>query len=566
MKHDEIQLKEPIIDLLYPSKEKRNNLKKRHAELSTYPRDFIANLEIERLAEQICPHYNGRIVDMLTEICDDADVIKYRLDILEDLINVPSLSAIIKKIIDIIVQNDRKNIYKLSEPDSFAKLDDAITAFEAYVECIEIMHKFHSENSNRIKSEGIIKMFDYFEGIYNDKHFKNIKAENCDLKKAVENKIKSVTIAINLDERMIPISAGIVEYSENPYSLNPSLFDRILYHGYKFKNKNIVQNMKSRYQENNFDEEKIINTADKNLFESLSFLTDGYIEMLNDVLSEYQKIGLDDMYYLSYQLEYYMGAIDMIRLCENSGLKMCRPEILPTSERKAEIKGLFDMIYFSESRRWNLNHQEHKSVVTNDISFDNENGFYILTGVNNGGKTTFVRALGICQIMAQTGLYVPAESCKISLVDYVYTHFPKEEQTGINSSRFTTEIKELKTISDTATDTSLLLMNESIQSTTPNECVDIAGEILKIFCLIGVRGIFATHLLDLAQRIDDINSANGVKSKVESIIMAANSETGERTYKVQKGLPTKTSDALTILREFGIKETDVRKRIGDANK
>ncbi|MFR5120775.1 MAG: MutS-related protein [Ruminococcus sp.] len=55
-------------------------------------------------------------------------------------------------------------------------------------------------------------------------------------------------------------------------------------------------------------------------------------------------------------------------------------------------------------------------------------GFYVLTGANNGGKTTFLRAVGLCQIMAQTGLYVPASYCEISLLDYIYTQFPQEEK------------------------------------------------------------------------------------------------------------------------------------------
>ena len=71
--------------------------------------------------------------------------------------------------------------------------------------------------------------------------------------------------------------------------------------------------------------------------------------------------------------------------------------------------------------------------------------FYMVTGANNGGKKPLSqRAVGVCHLMAQMGLYVPAESAEISPADYIFTHFPKEEAVGINSSRFTTEIKELK--------------------------------------------------------------------------------------------------------------------------
>ncbi|MFR2154047.1 MAG: MutS-related protein [[Eubacterium] siraeum] len=110
----------------------------------------------------------------------------------------------------------------------------------------------------------------------------------------------------------------------------------------------------------------------------------------------------------------------MIENVRSKGLEMCRPTLLPESQRKADIKGLFDPIYFKEANVWNLSNKPQKQVVTNDITFDENAGFYLLTGANNGGKTTFVRAVGICQVMAQAGLYVPASSCEISLVDCVY--------------------------------------------------------------------------------------------------------------------------------------------------
>lgn len=147
------------------------------------------------------------------------------------------------------------------------------------------------------------------------------------------------------------------------------------------------------------------------------------------------------MYAIEYQLDFYSGAVMMIENVRSKGLEMCRPTLLPESQRKADIKGLFDPIYFKEANVWNLSNKPQKQVVTNDITFDENAGFYLLTGANNGGKTTFVRAVGICQVMAQAGLYVPASSCEISLVDCVYTHFPKEEQVGIDASRFTTEVR-----------------------------------------------------------------------------------------------------------------------------
>lgn len=114
-------------------------------------------------------------------------------------------------------------------------------------------------------------------------------------------------------------------------------------------------------------DDKLINTVDKTLFDELSDLTDTFVKMIDKVLAEYQKAGIADMRYIDYQLEYYMGAVAVIEACEDQGLKMCRPKILPAGERKAVIKDIFDPVYFREARIYNLDHKE-KNLLSQTIS------------------------------------------------------------------------------------------------------------------------------------------------------------------------------------------------------
>ncbi len=557
MKNDQRELlKDPLVDLYYPSKQKREQCRAENAKKRDLPKDMEQNLELAQLAGQISSYYSNRTLELLTEFCCDKEVIEYRLDVLEDFMRVPKLAATVKKTVDIMLENDRKNIYRLSAPDSFSMLAEALQAYEAYVDCMELLHSFYEESRDKLHSAGVIGMFGYFEEQRRDPHYAQLKQETAELRAMIKNRVRSVTVAINLDETLVPVSAGILELSDEPYILKPSLLDRIIYHGANFQSSKIVKSVRNKYTGLNTDGEPNLNAADKALFDELSALTDGFVQKLADVLEEYQKITLKDMYSISYQLDFYLGAIDMINLCTSCGMKMSRPVI---SEDKTVIKGLFDPIYFREARTHNMRSKEQKPVVLNDITFGEGEDFYLLTGANNGGKTTFVRAVGICFAMAQAGLYVPAESCLLRPADYIYTHFPKEEQTGINASRFTTEIKQFRTISDTITERSLLFMNESIQSTTPTECVDIAYEMVKIFTTIGVRGIFATHLPELAAKVEELNGS-GIRSKVGSLIVLTDEATGERKYKVVKGQPSRTSYARSILNEFGISYEEIIKR------
>lgn len=486
MAYDNSNVKPPIIDLLYPSEEQRRACLKRKAQIEQLPTEFEKDLMLAQLSEQLTPHNQYKMTAILGELCDDISVAEYRLDIIDDLLADSALTTTLRKVVDKMLVNDRTNIYKLTTPDSFTVLDTALTAFESYCECMEILHKLYEEKSSGIRSAGLKKLFDFFEGHYNSKHYKKLKAESEELRSAMTGKIRSATIGINFDENLVPISMGLVGFSDKMYEDSGTVIDRILSFGSKNNDHKVMRDLHERFDDpQSAKREEIVNNLDRALFAELDKVTKKYVNSIDDILNEYRAIGFEDMYAIEYQLDFYSGAVMMIENVRSKGLEMCRPTLLPKSQRKADIKGLFDPIYFKEANVWNLSNKPQKQVVTNDITFDENAGFYLLTGANNGGKTTFVRAVGICQVMAQAGLYVPASSCEISLVDCVYTHFPKEEQVGIDASRFTTEVKEFKAISDCITNHSLLLMNESIQSTTPQECTDIAAQ-LCVFSALSV--------------------------------------------------------------------------------
>ena len=532
MRPETVFEKAPLIDLLYPSNEKRDLARKRYAKTSGQTEQLVNDMMLETLAKLICNSNAYKMQQILTELCDDEETINYRLDIIDDLIGMPELADMLKKIVRILIDNDKENIYKISSPTSFTTLDSAVTSFEAYIECIEYMHEFNERKGNSAHSQGVKKMLGFFERCYNDKNYKSLCKDVAELRRTIKNRIS------------------------------------IIYHGAKFSDKNVMGALKQRYTYEGNDKnskDRVVNTYEKALFEELDFITKKYVELIDDALDDYKAIGFKDVYSIEYQLDFYMGIIALIKSARSKGLDMCRPKILAKSERRAVIKGIFDPIYFSEAAIYNISHKEQREVITNDITFDENAGFYILTGANNGGKTTFVRAVGLCQLMAQAGLYVPASECEISPCDMIYTHFPKEEQKGIDASRFTSEIKQFKEISDTITNHSLLLMNESIQSTTPKECVDIAVSLVEVFSMLGVRGVFATHLVDIAPKALKLNDKEGLNTRIESITVSVDESSGKRLYKIVKGLPGDHSYADTIFKKFGLDFEALRKRAKEMN-
>ncbi len=543
-------------DLLYPSAEKRDALNRRRIMLADkYSGAFLGDLMAENAARAIMPRNPNAVMKLFREVCNDAETAEYRLDALEDVMNCPRLSPAIHKAARELLESEHKCAGGAS-PDSFGALSNVVEALGCYTGCMEELHGLYGEISGSLKSRAFGKFFGEIEERYNSEDFGEMKRNIAELREALSKRIRSVTVAINFNEDMKPTAAGIVSVSDKAAGEKPSVFDRIFYKSAARPDTYVIGKMR-RSGEDELAGDGYIREADKALFVALEKITGEYAAKLRGALASFERLTFESISRIEEQLEIYDGLAKIVMSAGSRGLKMCRP-VLRESGREGDIKELFDLCFFLKAAAAKPYDKGDELIVRNDICFDEGGRFYILTGPNNGGKTTFVRGVGLCFLMGMTGFYVTAERCEISLCDYIFTHFPKEEETGINASRFTTEIKDMKIISETATERSLLLMNESIQSTTPTECAEIAEELVRIFCIIGVRGIFATHITEVAKKCGEIGVDPDCRSIPVSI--TARAEDGKRLYRILPGEPIHSGLAGDIFREFGISADEIRKR------
>lgn len=239
-------------------------------------------------------------------------------------------------------------------------------------------------------------------------------------------------------------------------------------------------------------------------------------------------------------------------------MNMCRPKLFSKENRSMKLYGAYDLNFYKQLVTEDASAVLADRIVTNDIELNDKAGFYMITGANNGGKTTFARAVALCQVMAQAGMYVPAETAEISICDNVFTHFPRDEKLGIDTSRFTTEIKDLKSIVCGITKYSIVILNESLQSTTPEECLKIAEIHMELMAAAGVRGLYVTHLTGLFGKLEEIN-AKGYPTKIDSLVSVADVSTGKRLYKLKQMPPSGESLAFTIYKQFGATMNDLHK-------
>lgn len=544
-----------LVDLLYPSETKRREAQDRATAIAQLPQDYVANLELELLSRLICPENSLNALRILIQLSTDEEVLNYRLDILEDFLNVPQLEAVLYENVHKLYVNEHVNIQKLGLADSFYALNTRLNSLKTFIECITKCHEFCQKFQDKFRSEALKGLVEYFASVYNSEYFDEVKRETDECLRILAKGVKSVTVGINFDDMMRPVEAMLLSVSTDSIK-KKGRFDWIFKHLDGGADRAIGRTH-SLYNENGGT-----NDLEAPLFRELKEINSEYISHLDRAIRAYFKKSTEDILTFESQMSFYIGAKRIIDAVRARGLDMCRPKYLKMEERRLNAKGVFDLSFYTQMVSSDPMGSLKDKIITNDCTMDDNGRFFVLTGANNGGKTTYTRAIGIIQVMAQAGIYVPCSSCEISPVDFIYTHFPKEEEVGLNTSRFTQECKQFKVTVDNATRYSMLLLNESIQSTTPTECVFIATELTKIFRCIGVRGVYATHLLELAKNLDKLNAEVEGDTKLVSIVTTVDTTAdNKRLYRIVKSAPQEFGYAQTIYKKFGVSFEEVQKRM-----
>ncbi len=225
----------------------------------------------------------------------------------------------------------------------------------------------------------------------------------------------------------------------------------------------------------------------------------------------------------------------------SKGFRLSKAEVRNDDARVMEAEELYNI---------RLTAHDANEVIGNSLGFDDENRIYILTGANRGGKTTITQAVGQLYVLAQAGLYVPAEKFVFTPVDTVLTHFPADENKTLDLGRLGEESKRFREIYRLATGNSLFLLNESFSTTSFEEGYFIARDVVKAISLLGANTIYNTHMHKLSMDAEEINSEGNGHNLVSGLI--AETEEGKRSYRIRKGVTEGNSYARDIAAKYGV--------------
>ncbi len=252
------------------------------------------------------------------------------------------------------------------------------------------------------------------------------------------------------------------------------------------------------------------------------------IQMYQGVINEFQELFVR----LRTQIGFYVGCANLYRSLKHLNMQVSFPHLC-REEGHVDIRNLYEISMALTTL---------KNPVDN--SFDDFCKLHIISGANQGGKSTFLRSVGIAQVMMQAGMFVPAGYYEGRLYDNILTHFSRREDSTMNSGRLDEEMKRMDRIVNLITPESLVLLNESFASTTEKEGSQIAENIIQAFYDSGVHVFSVTHLFAFASRMYE------KKLPEARFFSAERKEDGTRTYKMIDHEPTETSFGLDLFHEM----------------
>ncbi len=228
---------------------------------------------------------------------------------------------------------------------------------------------------------------------------------------------------------------------------------------------------------------------------------------------------------LATELAFYVGCLNLRGRLKKVGAATGQPDPTPEGSPRLLTTGLHDV---------SLTLRLGKPAIGNDVDADRK-GLIVVTGANQGGKSTFLRSVGAAQLMMQAGMFVGADSFTADVRDRVFTHYKREEDESMESGKFDEELTRMSAIADEITQRSLFLSNESFGSTNEREGSEVARQVVHALREAGVKIVFVTHLFDFA---------DGIRQEDRDDVLflrASRTEDGARPYKLQEEPPIPTS-------------------------
>ncbi len=451
---------------------------------------------------------------LLSELPIDPSTIRYRQDILRDCLKHPDIIRKLYTHISDLIESEKRRLWGFTSKHPEILLSSKLRLMEPLLTGLSGLREIADESSGKFESEGLKTLFGMVQAELDEKYVREVQERLEELKFS-----DGVSISAEL---------GTGNKATN-YTL------RINPH----RGKNRVSRM---FEKRNPRYSFTLPPRDDSGAQFLADIKNQGVNLVANALAQSSDHILSFLTMLRDEIAFYTACINLHEKLTEIGEETVFPDPSPSSERVLNFEELYDV---------SLALTMGRKVVGNSMNADGKD-LILITGANKGGKSTFLRSIGIGQLMMQSGMFAPARSFSANISNLLFTHSKREEDSTMKQGKFDEEMGRMSDIVDHITHNSMILFNESFAATNEREGSEIARQISTALIEEGVKVLFVTHQFTFAHNFCTTSSVKSICMRAERL------EDGARTFRLIEAAPLETSYGLDLFdRMIENKETAI---------
>jgi len=452
----------------------------------------------------------------------DLRTIMYRQDIMKDLEADSVMTAI--RAFSSQMKRMRTLLPRADDHYRYGKERSLLSAVQTYCQAIEELARDLAELD--LASEGMLAFRDHLAGYASSAPFQELLADTSSLLSALSSVrycllIKDSSITVRGFESEQDYSAT-VERTFEKFRRNPAKDYRakdLRSRGMNHVQELVVEQVARLYPET---------------FEALKAFYTNHLSYLDETIARFDR-----------EIQFYVAYLEHIGVLRQAGLSFCYPRLSEDS-KETEARDSFDLALAAQLL------QDGASVVTNDFSLSGPERILVVSGPNQGGKTTFARMFGQVHYLASLGCPVPGAQASLFLFDRMFSHFERQEDIQTLRGKLAEELVHVHQILDQATANSIVIINEMFSSTMLKDAIYLSKNIIAEVSGLDALCVCVTFL-------DELASFN---EKTVSIVGNIDPDNPSvRTFKLTRQPANGLAYALAIAQKYRLTYDWLKKRV-----